>query len=62
MFFKIFDLKVDSMFFLFRILYFRLIGFVVMFVIGDLIFYGNVIMGFFNEFFIVEIILIVNDL
>lgn len=62
MFFKIFDLKVDSMFFLFRILYFRLIGFVVMFVIGDLIFYGNVIMGFFNEFFIVEIILVVNDL
>lgn len=62
MFFKIFDLKVDSMFFLFRILYFRLIGFVIMFVIGDLIFYGNVIMGFFNEFFIVEIILIVNDL
>lgn len=33
-----------------------------MFVIEDLIFYGNVIMGFFNEFFIVEIILIVNDL
>lgn len=62
MFFKIFDLKVDSMFFLFRVLYFRLFGFVVMFVIEDLIFYGNVIMGFFNEFFIVEIILIVNDL
>lgn len=60
-FFKTLDPKVDSMLFSLRILHFRSIGPVAMFVTGDLTPYGNAITGFSNESLIVETTLTAND-
>lgn len=58
---KLLNPKVDSMLFSLRILHFRSLGPVAMFVIEDLTPYGNAITGFSNESLIVETPLTVND-
>lgn len=58
---KLLDPKVDSMLFSLRLLHFRSLGPVAMFVIEDLTPYGNAITGFSNDSLIVETTLTVND-